>query len=390
MFKRIFVIVLDGVGIGYLPDAERVGDKGANTMKNIALASNGLSLPNLQRLGLGNIIEIKGIQKTAGIGSFGKMAEKNPAKNSDAGHWELMGYIKDPGFPLYPNGFPKQLLKRFEILTGRKVLGNIRASGTEIIKRLGEEHLKTGKLIVYTSADSVFQIAAHVDIISIEELYGICKKARKLCVGKWEVGRIIARPFQGKADKFQRINERRRDYPLPFKEDTILDKLKENGYDTITFGEVGELFNMKGITKYLHTKDNQQSINFIIQKTQKDFTGILFGNLVDFDMLYGHRRNPAGFKKALEYFDSRLSDIMARLDQDDLLVITADHGNDPTFKGTDHTREYVPLLVYGKKCRPNVNLGTRKSFADVGKTIADNFNLKINNGTSFLKEILEC
>ncbi|MBN2422774.1 phosphopentomutase [Candidatus Woesearchaeota archaeon] len=388
VFRRIFIIVLDGCGIGHMPDADRFGDKGANTLVNLSKAVNGLHLPNLEKLGLGNIDSVKGLKKVKSTACYGKMAEQNPAKNTDAGHWEMMGFIKDPGFPVYPDGFPDELINEFEKQIGIKTLGNYPASGTEIIKKLGKEHLKTKKPIVYTSADSVFQIACHSDVYPVEELYKMCETARRLCIGKWEVGRVIARPFTGSPGNFMRINEKRKDYALPFDQETVLDILKEKGYETIAFGEVGELFNMKGITEYVHTKDNKQGIDFILKTMKKDFAGIVFGNLVDFDMLYGHRRNPDGFKKCIEDFDKSLKKITDDLKDNDLLILTADHGDDPTFKGTDHTREYVPLLAYGKKCRQNINLGIRKTFADLGRTIGENFKVEIEEGRSFLGLII--
>ncbi|MBD3203776.1 phosphopentomutase [Candidatus Woesearchaeota archaeon] len=387
MFERIIIIVMDGVGIGYLPDADKFGDTGADTLGNLAEYMNGISLPYLEKMGLGNIAQVKGIKKVQADACFGKMKEKNPAKNSDAGHWEMMGYIKDPAFSTYPEGFPKDLIKRLEKKFNRKIIGNFPASGTEIIKELGEKHLKTGALIVYTSADSVLQIAAHTQIISVEKLYEYSQIARQICVGKWEVGRIIARPFKGKPGEFERINNKRKDYPLEFDEETVLDKLKEKGYETIAYGEVGELFNMKGITRYIHTKTNPEGIRFIKKILKRKFKGIVFGNLVDFDMLYGHRRNPEGFYRSLKEFDRQIPRITEKLKKQDLLIITADHGNDPTFKGTDHTREYVPLLVYGKNIKKNIDLGIRESFCDIGKTIAENFKVKIKNGKSFLKSM---
>ncbi|MBU0756545.1 MAG: phosphopentomutase [Nanoarchaeota archaeon] len=386
-FKRIFIIVLDGVGIGSSPDAARFGDSGANTLAHTAEKTSGLNLPNLEKLGLGNISDIAGVEKIEALGCFGKMQEMNPAKNTDAGHWEMMGFVKDPGFPTYPAGFPHGLIKELEMQFGTGIIGNRPASGTEIIKELGKEHLKTGDLIVYTSGDSVLQIAAHVDKYPVEKLYRLCDMARKLCVGRWEVGRIIARPFAGEPNKFYRINEKRKDIPLEFSETTVLDKLKEKGFSTIAYGEVGELFNNKGITEYVHTKTNLEGIDFLKKTLQEDFSGIVFGNLVDFDMLYGHRRDAEGMKNALEEFDDNLCTLIDYLREDDLMIITADHGNDPTFKGTDHTREYVPLLVYGKNCKQNIDLGVRSSFANLGKTIAENFDVEIDEGKSFLKEI---
>ncbi|MFH0875778.1 MAG: phosphopentomutase [archaeon] len=387
IFKRVIILIVDGCGIGFLPDAMEFGDRGANTLVNAAKYCNGLALPNLESLGLGNITSIKGVKKTYSIGCYGKCAEKNKAKNTDAGHWEMMGYIKNPPFKKYPKGFPEELILKLEKLFGTKLIGNYQASGTEIIKKLGNEHMKTGYPIIYTSADSVLQLAAHIEVIPLKKLYAICEIARNVCVNKYEVGRIIARPFCGKNGYFFRVNDKRKDYAYRFSKETLLDSLKKKEFATIAYGEVGELFAMKGISKYYHTTNNKEGITLIKKLLKTNFAGIVFGNLTDTDMLYGHRRNPFGFKDALESLDLEIGDIITKLKSDDLLIVTADHGNDPTFKGTDHTREYIPLMIYGKNTKQAVNLGIRKSFSDIGKTIAENYSVKLKEGKSFLKEI---
>lgn len=386
-FKRIIVIVLDSVGVGYLPDADEYDDVGANTLVNMAEFLGELMLPNLLKFGLGNIIEINGIPAiTTPEAHFGKMAEASKGKDTTTGHWEIAGIIREKDFPHYPDGFPEEVMSDFKKKTGCDYLWNKPASGTEIIKKLGLEHLKTKKLIVYTSADSVFQIAANEELYPPEKLYEICEITRSILKGKHAVARVIARPFIGtNPDNFQRTSNRR-DFSLEPTGVTILDALKEADYDVIAIGKIEDIFSNHGITENYHSKTNLEGIQSIINYLKKDFKGLLFANLVDFDMLYGHRRNSEGYAKALKEFDSYIPELKNTMRKDDLLILTADHGNDPTFKGTDHTREYVPLIVYYKGISMGQNLGIRKTFADISKTIDENFDLKkLKNGESFLK-----
>ncbi|MFA3782862.1 phosphopentomutase [Melioribacteraceae bacterium 4301-Me] len=385
--KNFIVIVLDGVGIGELPDAEKYNDKGSDTLGNMADKLGGLSLPNLTLLGLGNIKPIKGLQSQKfPLASYGKMAEVSIGKDSTTGHWELGGLKVDKEFPLFPNGFPKNIIDKFisETKVGG-ILGNKAASGTEIIKELGEEHLKTSYPIVYTSADSVFQIAAHEEVIPLQRLYEICSIARKkVLVDENAVGRVIARPFVGKPGSFTRTTNRK-DFSLDPFSPTILDYLYDAGIQTIGIGKVNDLFNYRGIAKQEKTKSNAEGIQKIIDNTKKENNSFIFANLVDFDVYYGHRLDPEGFYRALQEFDNHLQTILDILDDSDKLIITADHGNDPTSTSTDHSREYVPLL-YFQKGVPGKNLGTRKTFSDVAQTVAHFF--KINNnlmGESFLE-----
>ena len=371
MINRVVLLVIDSVGIGYLPDADKYGDYGANTLGNIALHTGGISLPNMRALGLGNIDEIKGVEPIADpTGAFGRANELSSGKDTTTGHWEITGlYVEEP-FNTFPNGFSEEIIKEFENRIGKKTLGNYAASGTVIIEDLGKKHLETGYPIVYTSADSVFQIAAHEDIISVPELYKMCEIAREIMMGENAVARIIARPFDGELGSFQRTTNRK-DYSLDPTSKTVLDLAKNEGLEVIGIGKIEDIFNSKGITSAIHTKSNMSGVDATIESLNKESKGIIFTNLVDFDAKYGHRRNPEGYKDALEAFDKRVPDILAAMNDDDILIITADHGNDPTFKGTDHTREYVPILVYGKEIKSNVNLGTRKSFADIAKTISE-------------------
>lgn len=387
-FNRFILIVLDGAGIGAMPDAPEWGDAGSDTLGHI-LESRALSLPNLQRYGLGNVRPLENVPPLAKPeGSYGRCALKSNGKDTTTGHWEMAGIILDQAFPLYPNGFPQSVLDRFVTETGVPgVLGNIPASGTEIIKDLGEEHVTTGKPIVYTSGDSVFQIAAHEEVIHLERLYQICEIARGILDGEHRVGRVIARPFLGTAGNFYRT-ENRHDYAVPPPRANLLPALKDEDLDVICIGKIASIYDSMGVTEDLTAKNNQQSIDQTIHALKQDTRGLIFSNLVDFDMLYGHRRDTEGYAKALEHFDASLPDIEAAMRADDLMIITSDHGNDPTFPGTDHTREYAPLLVYGKSARPGVNLGTRGSLADIGQTIAENFSLKLTAGESFLSEIL--
>lgn len=386
MFKRIFLIVLDSVGIGELPDANLYGDNGSNTLGNIAKKQNGLCLPTLESMGLGLIAEIEGVNSgVVPLASYGKMTEISVGKDTTSGHWEIGGCPLKESFPVYPEGFPPVLIERFTALTGYEVLGNVVASGTEIIARLGEEHIKSGKPIIYTSADSVFQIAAHEDVIPLPKLYELCQMTReKVCVDEYAVGRVIARPFVGENGKFTRTPNRH-DYSLLPPEKTILDNLKNGGFDVIGIGKIGDIFAQQGLTKSTATKSNQHGVELIKEALQNlDLHGLVMANLVEFDSSFGHRNDVAGYAKALREFDDALPEILALLTKDDLLLITADHGCDPTTPSTDHSREYVPLLVYAKAFAGQ-NLGVRKTFADIAATIADNFNIpKMKYGTSFL------
>ncbi|MBU2597868.1 MAG: phosphopentomutase [Actinobacteria bacterium] len=387
--KRIILIVLDSVGVGELPDAHKYNDEGSNTLGNMAKVLGGLNLPNLEKMGLGNIISILGIEpQISPIANYGKMAEVSAGKESTIGHWEIMGLHLLKPFPTYPNGFPEEIMEKFHKAIGIKTLGNYPASGTEIIKILGDEHIQTKKPIVYTSADSVFQIAAHEDVISVEELYEICRKAREILTGEHSVGRVIARPFIGKSGKFIRT-KRRKDFSLEPTEKTLLDYLKEKGGEVLAVGKIYDIFAGRGITKKFPTKSNIDGINKIINLIKKNIGDLIISNLIDFDMLYGHRNNPEGYAKALVEFDQNIPKIIDSMKYNDILFITADHGCDPTTPSTDHSREYVPLLVYGKDIKAGINLGKRKSFADVGKTISEILKVKVDiKGKSFAKQIL--
>ena len=387
-FKRVCLVVLDSAGIGEMPDAAAWGDAGADTLGHI-LESRTVNIPNLQKLGLGNITSLKGLRPVdSPTGSFGKCTLKSDGKDTTTGHWEMAGIILKQGFPKFPDGFPPRIIDEF--VTQAKVpgiLGNIPASGTEIIKDLGEEHIRTGKPIVYTSADSVFQIAAHEEIVPIDRLYEICEIARNILHGDDEVARVIARPFLGStADNFKRT-ENRHDYAVPPPAGNLLPLLQDAGLDVVCIGKIASIYDGMGVTEDLTAKNNEQIIDVTIAALKNDSRGIIFSNLVDFDMLYGHRRDTEGYARALEHFDSRLPEIIGALEPDDLLIMTADHGNDPTYPGSDHTREYVPLLVYGKSAKGGVALGTRQSLSDIGQTIAENFDLQIADGVSFLNSV---
>ncbi len=388
-FRRIVLIVLDSVGVGAMPDAASWGDAGADTLGHI-LESRPVNLPNLQKLGLGNIRPLENLPPVENpIGSYGKCTLKSNGKDTTTGHWEIAGIVMEKAFPTFPQGFPQRIIDKFVAETNvAGVLANVAASGTEIIKQFGEEHMKTGKPIVYTSADSVFQIAAHEEIIPIQRQYEICEIARKILDGEDKVGRVIARPFLGTSPENFKRTENRHDYAVPPPNDNLLPLLQEKGLDVVCVGKVASVYDSLGVTEDLPAKNNEQSINQTINALQDDTRGLVFSNLVDFDMLYGHRRDIEGYATALEYFDERLPEIASMLDEKDLLVITADHGNDPAAKGSDHTREYTPLLVYGKSAKQSVNLGTRGSLADIGQTIAENFGLQLKDGESFLKEII--
>ena len=387
-FKRIITVVMDSVGIGEAPDANEFGDVGSDTLGNIARYMKGLNLPNLEKMGLGNIHQVEGVSaKQHHHFAYGRMQEASASKDTMTGHWELMGlYIDSPFLTFTDTGFPQELLDELTRRTGHEIIGNISASGTEIIKELGERHMETGEMIVYTSADSVLQIAAHEETFGLEELYRVCEIAREITMKpEWKVGRVIARPFVGKnANSFTRTANRH-DYALKPFGLTALDHLKEGGFDVISVGKIVDIFDSQGITEYHRTKSNEDGMNQTINLMAKDFTGLMFTNLVDFDALWGHRRNPQGYGEGLEAFDVQLGHLMKTIQDNDLLVVTADHGNDPTFKGTDHTREYVPLLIYSPKINGSIDLGTRETFADLGQTICENFNVKpTSSGKSFL------
>src|SRR5215813_4027387 len=368
-FNRITLIVLDGAGIGAMPDASAWGDAGSDTFGHIC-ESRQLQLPNLQSLGLGNIRPLAGVPAVAKPrGGYGKCALRSNRKDTTTGHWEMAGIILDRAFPTYPKGFPQTVIDEFVARTKVPgILGNIPASGTEIIKELGAQHVMSGKPIVYTSADSVFQIAAHEEIIHLDRLYEICEIARDMLRGEHEVGRVIARPFLGQPGSFYRT-ENRHDYAVPPPRENLLPLLSENGLDVVSIGKIASIYDSTGVTQDLTAKNNDQSINQTVHALRQNTRGLIFSNLVDFDMLYGHRRDTEGYARALEHFDSRWPEIERAMGDEDLLILTADHGNDPTYRGTDHTREYAPLIVFGKKAKPAVNLGTRASLSDIGGTI---------------------
>ncbi len=390
MYKRIFLIVIDSVGVGEMPDAKAYGDEGANTIKNISLATNGIHLPTMETLGYGNLTDIKGVKPVEKpLGYYTKMAEMSVGKDTMTGHWELMGLkIETPFQTFTDTGFPDSLIKELEARTGRKIVGNKASSGTVILDELGEHHLETGDLIVYTSADSVLQIAAHEEKVGLDELYKACEIARELTQkDEYKVGRVIARPFIGdKKGAFKRTANRH-DYALKPYGQTTLNFLKDAGKDVIAFGKISDIYDGEGITESIRQSSNKEGMENYIAYAQKPFNGLAFLNLVDFDALYGHRRNPEGYKDAMEAFDGQLKELMTHIEDDDLLIITADHGNDPTHEGTDHTREYVPLLVYNPRLRGG-ELAMRKTFADIGATVSENFKVKkTKHGTSFLTHL---
>ncbi len=385
---RVIWIVLDSVGIGELPDAAEYGDVGRNTLGHIA-ESRALKIPTLVKLGLANIAPLKHQQPAAAsLGSYGKGATHSPGKDTTTGHWEMAGVWLDQAFPVYKKGFPRDLIAEFERLTGRKTLGNKPASGTEIIKELGEEHVRTGKPIVYTSGDSVFQIAAHEDVIPIAELYRMCEIARKLLDGSHRVGRVIARPFAGTSGNFARTS-RRHDYAVDPPKPMLLDVLEERRVPVFGIGKIHDIYNSRGVHDYVTTQSNVDGMNKLTAALQQRKNGLIFCNLVDFDMLYGHRKDVEGFAKSLEEFDSWLTNFLPQLNATDLLMITADHGcdPDPRWETTDHSREYVPILAYSPAVETGVNLGIRETLADMGQTIAKNFGAAILHGTSFLREV---
>ncbi len=386
--NRVFLIVLDSVGVGSLPDAAAYGDEGANTLGHVAERCGGLKLPHLQKLGLGNILPVAGVPPaTVPLASWGRMAEMSHGKDTIAGHWELMGIILDRPFALFPKGFPSGLLAEFKSRTGAQgILGNIAASGTEIIAELGAEHVRSGMPIVYTSADSVLQIAAHEEIIPLPELYEMCLRARKLC-DAWGIGRVIARPFTGSTGNFSRTSNRR-DFPMPPPGETALDILKRSGLETAAIGKIENIFAGQGIGRSRPSHGNSEGMDFLLAELATAKPGLIFANLVDFDMLYGHRNDAAGYGAALEAFDLWLGRFLPRLGPADALIVTADHGCDPAYPGTDHTREYVPLLVYGPGL-PAKALGVRRTFSDIGVSILEIFGLKNKfPGQGFIAEIL--
>ncbi len=385
---RAILIVLDGVGAGANPDAQAYGDEGASSLEHCAQAIGGLALPHLGSLGLGNITPILGTPAQTDVkGAYGRMASAAAGKDSTTGHWEMTGVVLHKPLPTYPHGFPADLVTAFEQAIGRKVIGNKVASGTEIIKELGAEHMRTGSPILYTSADSVFQIAAHQDVIPLAELYHICEIARALLTGDHAVGRVIARPFIGTPGTFQRT-EHRRDFSLAPTGTTLLDLLKASGKEVIGLGKIEDLFAGRGLTQRDHTETNREGMVATLKWLERDFVGLLFVNLVEFDMLWGHRRDSQGYAQALRDVDNWLPQVQQLMRPNDALFFTADHGVDPTYHGTDHTRECVPLLAYGQPIHPGVNLGTRTTFADLGQTLAQAFRVgSLAAGTSFAQEI---
>lgn len=385
MINRVILMVIDSVGIGEMPDAEAFGDKGCNTLRSISTTEGGINIPNLEAMGLGNIDGIDYLKKAESpTATVARIGEASRGKDTTTGHWEISGLRIDTPFQTYPNGFPPRVMDLFEEKIGRKTLCNKPASGTVILEELGEEHMKTGMPIIYTSADSVFQIAAHEEIIPLDELYKMCEIAREILMGEDQVARVIARPFVGKPGAFERTPNRR-DYSLKPFEPTVLNALEDGKLDVIAVGKIVDIFNGYGITEDIHTVSNMDGVDQTINYMKQDNKGLIFTNLVDFDAKFGHRRNVIGYKEALEEFDARLPEIMANMNDDDVLMITADHGNDPGFTGTDHTREYIPLLVYGKSVKAGGNLGTLNTFSDIGATIADIFKVEApKNGSSFL------
>jgi phosphopentomutase len=385
-FNRVVLVVLDSAGIGEMPDAADYGDAGADTLGH-TLASRNVDIPNLRQMGLANIrrLPVDPVERPNGV--FGKAATSSSGKDTTTGHWEMSGIITTKPFPTYPKGFPSRVIEPFERAIGRKVLGNKPASGTEIIKELGEEHVLTGRPIVYTSADSVFQIAAHERIVPLEQLYEWCKIARDQLTGADEVGRVIARPFVGEPGGFRRT-EARQDFAIDPPEDTLLDRVKSAGLAVTAVGKIGSIFCHRGTTEELKAGNNNASVDQTLHALRSTGRGLIFTNLVDFDMLYGHRNDVEGYARALEEFDRRLPEIQRAMRDDDLLMISADHGCDPADVSTDHTREYVPVLAWGRRARAGVDLGIRTSLADIGQTVAENFGLELRAGRSFLKEIL--
>lgn len=391
MKKRAFILIYDGAGIGEQEDSYKFGDEGSNTLKHTIEYKEELKIPNLEKMGLGKIIPIKGVNgKIEALGGYGKMREKSNGKDSVTGHWEITGLILDKGFKTYPNGFPKELIEKFKKETGVKgILGNKVASGTVIIEELGLKHLKTGFPIVYTSEDSVFQIACHKSVTPVDKLYEYCETARRILDDGYDVARVIARPFEGKLGHFVRTYERK-DFAVPPVRETLLDKLKGKGKDVIGVGKIGNLFSERGLTEDHHTHGDEEGLKLTLDLIdRKDWEGLAFINLVDFDTKYGHRNNVEGYRKNLEFADVYLGKILSRLHKEDLFCLTADHGNDPTTPSTDHSREFVPLLCYFPSGKVDVSLGIRGTFADLGATIADYFGIKLEEGSSFLNMLIK-
>lgn len=387
MIKRVILIILDSLGVGEMHDSLSYGDKDCNTFANVIKNSKNIIIDNFKKLGIGNIKSLNLEPCENPMASIGVCNELSQGKDTITGHLEISGVVTKVPLKTFPNGFTKEIIDEFESKIGRKILGNCVASGTEIIERLGEEHIKTGKPIVYTSADSVFQIAAHEEVISIEELYNMCEIAREMLVGDNLIGRVIARPFVGEVGSFKRTSNRK-DYAIDPPGKTMLDYIKEDNKDVISIGKIYDIFNGFGITEKIKTVSNLDGINKTIEIMKKDFNGLLFTNLVDFDMMYGHRNDVEGYANAISEFDSKIPELLENLNEDDLLILTADHGCDPTTQGTDHTREQIPLIVYGKKMKV-VDLGVRNSFSDIGKTVLDLFNIKNDlHGVSFKNDIL--
>ncbi len=386
--KRAIWIVLDSVGMGAMPDAMQYGDQDVNTIAHTYTFANGLVLDNLVKYGLGNIEGMKALPKVqAPQGNFARLGELSKGKDTTTGHWEMVGVLTEVPFPTYPNGFPAEVMEAFEEAIGTKTLGNCTASGTAIIEELGEEHVRTGYPIVYTSADSVFQIAAHESVVPLEKLYEMCEKARRILTGQHEVARVIARPFTGEAGHFTRTSNRR-DYAISPPTPNLLTYCAKANVPVIAVGKIEDIFNKQGVTVAIHTKDNEDGIKTTLECMEKYPEGLIFTNLVDFDMKWGHRRNAELYGKGLEAFDAALPKIMASMKEEDILIITADHGCDPTAPGTDHTREYVPLLVIGKPLKQGVDMGTRASFADIGQTVCEYFGLpSLKIGESFLAKV---
>ncbi len=387
IMKRVFLIVLDSFGIGEMPDAMEYGDKGSNTLGAV-MNNEYFNVPNMERLGLFHIDGVPAKQKKEVVdGNYAKLSEASKGKDTTIGHWEIAGIVSEKPLPTFPDGFPKELLDELSKRTGRGIICNKPYSGTEVIKAFGEQHVKTGDLIVYTSADSVMQIAAHEAVVPIDELYRYCEIARELCTDDWGVGRIIARPFEGEAPDYKRTS-RRHDYSVQPPKTTMMDALKSNNYDVLAVGKIYDIFAGKGITEMVRTENNEAGIERTIEYMSKDFEGLCFTNLVDFDMVYGHRNDVAGYAKALTYFDSQLPRIIDGLREEDILIITADHGCDPSTESTDHSREYVPCLIYGKQLTKGINLGTRSTFADIGASILNYFGVTADiKGISFLGDI---
>lgn len=384
--SKFTIIVLDSVGVGELPDAEEFGDAGTNTLKHVDEYRGGLNIPNLKKLGLFNIrgTGLAAVQDPEG--GFGKAAELGKAKDTTNGHFEIAGLTVKTPFKVFGASFPPRIIEELERRIGTKVIGNYPASGTEIIKVLGDEHVRTGYPIVYLSADSLMQIAMHESVIPLERQYEICQTARELLTGDDTVSRVICRPFTGESGNYYRT-ENRRDFSVDPPGYTVLDMLSENGKDVIGVGKIEDIFNRRGLTEINHTKNNREGIKATLSYLKTGFDGLLFVNLVDFDMLYGHRNNPQGYAEALEYFDSFVPEMISLLDEDDILLITADHGCDPTTPGTDHTREYIPIVVYGKQLKKGTDIGTRSTFSDIAATVSEYFGYEFQTGTSFLKEI---